>query len=157
MTVNGKVSFSLPSPSARLNSACAPFGPEVYPRLHTLNKMLVEGYDAQLKKTGLEGYVTGIGTNGALMFSSKPVLNYRDWLEVDAELWKHYWFGMVNRGVLAQPESAAGTGDGAGSARPAPRLRAGAPGSGEVRGGRYVGQDVRRRSVRSRRARRSGE
>ena len=77
--------------------------PDVYPRLHALNKMLVEGYDAQLKKTGLEGYVTGIGTNGALIFSSKPVLNYRDWLEGDAELWKHYWFGMVNRGVLAQP------------------------------------------------------
>jgi glutamate-1-semialdehyde 2,1-aminomutase len=77
--------------------------PDVYPRLHTLNRMLVEGYDTLIKKHGLEAYVTGVGTNGALMFSSKPVLNYRDWLAVDAELWKHYWFGMVNRGVLAQP------------------------------------------------------
>lgn len=77
--------------------------PDVYPRLHKLNQMLVEGYDAQVKKTGLEAYVTGVGTNGALMFSAKPVMNYRDWLQVDSELWKHYWFGMVNRGVLPQP------------------------------------------------------
>jgi len=30
-------------------------------------------------------------------------LNYRDWLAIDKELWQHYWFGMVNRGVMPQP------------------------------------------------------
>jgi glutamate-1-semialdehyde 2,1-aminomutase len=37
------------------------------------------------------------------MFAPQEVRNYRDWLSVDTELWKHYWFGMVNRGVMAQP------------------------------------------------------
>ena len=37
------------------------------------------------------------------MFAPKEVRNYRDWLNVDTELWRHYWFGMVNRGVMAQP------------------------------------------------------
>ena len=37
------------------------------------------------------------------MFAPKRVRNYRDWLNVDTELWRHYWFAMVNRGVMAQP------------------------------------------------------
>jgi len=76
--------------------------PDIYPRLAAMNEKLLQGYNAQLQKTGLDAYLAGAGTNGALMFA-KQVRNYRDWLEVDSELWKHYWFGMVNRGVLAQP------------------------------------------------------
>ena len=37
------------------------------------------------------------------MFSPKRIRNYRDWLQVDSELWRHYWFAMVNRGVMCQP------------------------------------------------------
>jgi glutamate-1-semialdehyde 2,1-aminomutase len=29
--------------------------------------------------------------------------NYREWHAVDTNLWKLYWFGMLNRGVMAQP------------------------------------------------------
>ena len=43
------------------------------------------------------------GANGALMLYPKEIRNYRDWLAVDLDLWRHYWFGMVNRGVMAQP------------------------------------------------------
>lgn len=77
--------------------------PQVYPRIQRLNEQLMSGYREQLTKTGLEAYVVGAGANGALMLAPKRVRNYRDWLEVDQPLWKHYWFGMVNRGVLAQP------------------------------------------------------
>jgi glutamate-1-semialdehyde 2,1-aminomutase len=31
------------------------------------------------------------------------VRNYRDWADIDVDLWRHYWFAMVNRGVLPQP------------------------------------------------------
>src|SRR5438874_1218439 len=41
--------------------------------------------------------------NGALMIYAKEIQNYRDWTKIDVDLWRHYWFGMVNRGVLAQP------------------------------------------------------
>jgi glutamate-1-semialdehyde 2,1-aminomutase len=37
------------------------------------------------------------------MLYPKEVRNYRDWLEIDQDLWRQYWFGMVNRGVLPQP------------------------------------------------------
>lgn len=77
--------------------------PEVYPRVRRLNQMLLDGYQQLLTQTGLEAYVVGAGANGALMLAQRRVRNYRDWLEVDQPLWRHYWFGMVNRGVLAQP------------------------------------------------------
>ncbi len=43
------------------------------------------------------------GANGALMLYPKEIRNYRDWITVDTDLWRHYWFGMVNRGVMPQP------------------------------------------------------
>jgi hypothetical protein len=38
-----------------------------------------------------------------LMLYPKEIRNYRDWLAIDVDLWRHYWFGMVNRGVMCQP------------------------------------------------------
>ncbi len=37
------------------------------------------------------------------MFAPKPIRNYRDWLDIDSESWRHYWFAMTNRGVIPQP------------------------------------------------------
>ena len=76
---------------------------EAYERVERLNRKLLTGYERVLGATGLKAYVTGAGANGVLMFSQKKVRNYRDWLEVDTELWRQYWFAMVNRGVLPQP------------------------------------------------------
>lgn len=76
---------------------------EAYDKIGRLNGKLVDGYQRILDKTGLNAYVIGAGANGALMFFSKPIRNYRDWLALDSDLWRHYWFAMVNRGVMAQP------------------------------------------------------
>jgi glutamate-1-semialdehyde 2,1-aminomutase len=76
---------------------------DAYAHVTKLNKRLVEGYNRELKSSGLEAYLVSAGANGALMFFDKPIRNYRDWLTADTELWRHYWFAMVNRGVMAQP------------------------------------------------------
>jgi glutamate-1-semialdehyde 2,1-aminomutase len=76
---------------------------DAYQHVTRLNKKLLDGYKNELNKTGLNAYVAGAGSNGALMFFDRPIKNYRDWLDVDSELWRHYWFAMVNRGVMAQP------------------------------------------------------
>jgi glutamate-1-semialdehyde 2,1-aminomutase len=68
-----------------------------------LNDKLVNGYMETIKKVGLIAYAEGAGANGALMFYPHRVRNYRDWYHVDEDLWTHYWFAMVNRGILAQP------------------------------------------------------
>jgi len=74
-----------------------------YAHVEKVSKKLVDGYRRIIGKVGLQGYVAFAGANGALMFAPQEIRNYRDWLGVDVELWKHYWFGMVNRGVMAQP------------------------------------------------------
>jgi len=76
---------------------------EAYQHTDRLNKKLISGYQRVLDATGLKAYMVSAGANGVIMFAAKQVRNYRDWLEVDTELWKQYWFGMVNRGVLPQP------------------------------------------------------
>jgi glutamate-1-semialdehyde 2,1-aminomutase len=76
--------------------------PAAYEHVNRLNRRLVEGHQTVIRKTGLQAYAIGAGANGALMLYTKPVRNYRDWLGIDVDLWRHYWFAMVNRGVLPQ-------------------------------------------------------
>jgi len=76
---------------------------ENYAHVGKLGKNLTEGYRAIVKKSGLQAYVASAGVNGALMLYPKEIQNYRDWTKIDVDLWRHYWFAMVNRGVLAQP------------------------------------------------------
>jgi glutamate-1-semialdehyde 2,1-aminomutase len=76
--------------------------PDIYPRISKLNQMLIDGYNDILKKNGLKGYAAGAGCNGTVQFCEREVKNYRDWLHVDAEMWKVWWYGMLARGVLTQ-------------------------------------------------------
>lgn len=74
-----------------------------YARVAKLSDRLAEGYRKVIASEGLKAYVVSAGANGALMLYPKEIRNYRDWLAVDHDLWRHYWFGMVNRGVMPQP------------------------------------------------------
>jgi glutamate-1-semialdehyde 2,1-aminomutase len=74
-----------------------------YAQVDKLGKTLVEGYRRTIAKVGLQAYIAQAGANGALMFYPNEIRNYRDWITVDIDLWRHYWFGMVNRGVMPQP------------------------------------------------------
>src|SRR5256886_1491703 len=76
---------------------------ENYAHVDKLSKKLPDGYRKTVTKVGLQGYVAQAGANGALMLYPQEIRNYRDWTTIDIDLWRHYWFGMVNRGVLAQP------------------------------------------------------
>jgi glutamate-1-semialdehyde 2,1-aminomutase len=76
---------------------------ENYEHVRKLGKKLAEGYRKTVAKVGLQAYVVSAGVNGALMLYPQEIRNYRDWTAIDVDLWRHYWFAMVNRGVLAQP------------------------------------------------------
>jgi glutamate-1-semialdehyde 2,1-aminomutase len=76
---------------------------ENYAHVDKLSKKLTDGYRKTVAKAGLHGYVAQAGANGVLMLYPQEIRNYRDWTTVDVDLWRHYWFGMVNRGVMAQP------------------------------------------------------
>ena len=74
-----------------------------YAHVEKLSTKLVDGYRKVMAKAGLQGEVIVAGANGVLMLHQNKVRNYRDWLTLDTDLWRHYWFGMVNRGVMCQP------------------------------------------------------
>jgi glutamate-1-semialdehyde 2,1-aminomutase len=74
-----------------------------YTHVEKLEKKLVDGYRKTIAKVGLQAYVASAGANGALMLYPQEIKNYRDWLPIDTDVWRHYWFGMVNRGVMCQP------------------------------------------------------
>src|SRR5207247_4169632 len=76
---------------------------ENYTHVEKLSKKLTDGYRQIVAKSGLQGYIISAGANGALMLYPNEIRNYRDWLTIDIGLSRHYWFGMVNRGVIAQP------------------------------------------------------
>src|SRR5579863_2979859 len=76
--------------------------PAAYEHINRLNARLVDGHRKIIAQTGLSAYAIGAGANGALMLYPSPLRNYRDWIAIDVDLWKHYWFAMVNRGVLPQ-------------------------------------------------------
>src|ERR1700721_2195592 len=76
---------------------------ENYNQVEKLSKKLADGYRQTIAKVGLQAYIAQAGANGALMLYPKEIMNYRDWEAIEVDLWRHYWFGMVNRGVMAQP------------------------------------------------------
>ncbi|MFZ3340271.1 MAG: aminotransferase class III-fold pyridoxal phosphate-dependent enzyme [Terriglobales bacterium] len=76
---------------------------ENYAHTDKLSHKLTEGYRRIIAKSGLQAYIASAGVNGALMLYPSEIKNYRDWLAIDTDLWRHYWFAMVNRGVMPQP------------------------------------------------------
>ncbi|HYL97000.1 MAG TPA: glutamate-1-semialdehyde 2,1-aminomutase [Terriglobales bacterium] len=76
---------------------------ENYAHVDKLSKKLTDGYRKTVSKAGLQGYVAQAGANCVLMLYPQEIRNYLDWTTIDIDLWRHYWFGMINRGVMAQP------------------------------------------------------
>ncbi|HSM80021.1 MAG TPA: aminotransferase class III-fold pyridoxal phosphate-dependent enzyme [Bryobacteraceae bacterium] len=76
---------------------------DAYRHIEKLSRKIVDGYEAVIRKNGIVAYAQGAGANGALLLYPQRIRNYRDWYAVDHDLWHHYWFAMLNRGVLAQP------------------------------------------------------
>ena len=76
---------------------------ENYAHVEKLSKKLVDGYRRIIARVGLQAYIAQAGANGALMLYQQEIRTYRDWLGIDIDVWRHYWFGMVNRGVMPQP------------------------------------------------------
>src|SRR6204780_5640150 len=74
-----------------------------YAHIGKVSDALVAGYKQIVQKTGIEAYVESAGANGAMLLYRHKIRNYRDWHAVDTDLWRLYWFGMLNRGVMAQP------------------------------------------------------
>jgi glutamate-1-semialdehyde 2,1-aminomutase len=77
--------------------------PDKYEGMRNLSDKLADGYRRILSQASIPGLVTNAGINGAVTFGVESVSNYREWSKMDTDVWTAFWFGMVNRGVIAQP------------------------------------------------------
>jgi len=74
--------------------------PEAYRRVFELNRMLVEGYRSIVREHRLRAQVNGVGPNGIITFTDRPLKSYREFMTADEEAFRLYWFAMMNRGVM---------------------------------------------------------
>lgn len=69
-----------------------------------LSDRLVKGYRRLLSKHQIPGHLIDISPCGAPYFTTEPITNWRELLQEEEEtIWHHYWFGMVNQGIIPQP------------------------------------------------------
>jgi glutamate-1-semialdehyde 2,1-aminomutase len=74
---------------------------DAYTKVAGLGKELMKGYVDIIEDNKLDAVVQGIDSVGGILFSKKPVKNYRDWLQTDKEKWHEYWIAMFNEGILS--------------------------------------------------------
>lgn len=76
---------------------------ETYDHIDRLRWILVEGCEEILRRYDIQGHVISCGAKGCLVFSSKPLKNYRDFLDYD-DRWGHaHWLYQHNGGVFLPP------------------------------------------------------
>lgn len=80
---------------------------DAYDHLADLGDRLATGYERIMDEAGVTGRVEHVNSQGMVMFTDRPIRNYRDFLAgVDEDLHRRFWFGMLNRGVVPHPHGA---------------------------------------------------
>ena len=68
--------------------------------LAKLGQTLSAGYNDIVQDTGLPAIVSSDGLSGALAFTAKPIMNWRDFQKSDIGRWSLYYLMMLNRGII---------------------------------------------------------
>lgn len=78
--------------------------PGLYAKLDAVSDELRHGLEKILQDAGLPAYVVGLGPLMQVWFAKEPIHNYRDAeRHADQETFRHWWEGMLARGVLFHP------------------------------------------------------
>ncbi len=77
--------------------------PEAYQRLDRLRRRAVAGLEEQLERTGLPAHVVSVGAKGSVVFATKPVRDFRDYLAIDDSYSHAHWLFQHNGGVFLPP------------------------------------------------------
>lgn len=78
----------------------------VYERLTKRSQQFAEGLNASLKRQKRNTIqVQHVGSLFGILFSSSPVLNYKDSLHIDAKLFSRFFHNLLKRGVYLPPSS----------------------------------------------------
>jgi len=76
---------------------------DVYPGLNAIYSYMEENLTKVIEQTGLPAYVTGVGAKGSVIYSTKPVREYRDAAGIDERITYLAWLFQQNRGVFKSP------------------------------------------------------
>src|SRR4051794_12013440 len=77
--------------------------PEAYEHFNRIDKVMKDGLNAIVEKYELPCYVTGLGAKGSVIYSNRPVREYRDAVGIDERISYLAWLFQQNRGVFKSP------------------------------------------------------
>ena len=77
--------------------------PSVYEKTNGLNRRLIDSYNRLIKKHQLPWHTETVNNVGTIHFTTKRIRNYRDWLTVNVDVWRRWWHGMCNEGIIPTP------------------------------------------------------
>ena len=76
---------------------------DVYDSFNRIDEAMKTGLRAVIEETGLPAYVSGVGAKGSVIYSTKPVREYRDAVGIDERISYLAWLFQQNRGVFKSP------------------------------------------------------
>jgi glutamate-1-semialdehyde 2,1-aminomutase len=77
--------------------------PSAYDRFEVLGRRMLDGATAALRSVGAPWYGHRFGAKGCLVFYSRPVRDYREFLLVDGDISHAHWLIQHNGGVFLPP------------------------------------------------------
>jgi glutamate-1-semialdehyde 2,1-aminomutase len=76
---------------------------EAYARIRALHQRIDDSLGKMIAEAGLPAHVVSIGGKGCVTFSTTPVRDYRDFLEIDDRYNHAHWLFQHNGGVFLPP------------------------------------------------------
>ena len=76
---------------------------DAYAHLRSLGTRLAQGCQKVLDDHGIPAVTTDLGCKGSITFRDRPLERYRDFTELDDDLFGAYWYWVVNRGIYQTP------------------------------------------------------
>ncbi|MGZ4133032.1 MAG: aspartate aminotransferase family protein [Actinomycetota bacterium] len=77
--------------------------PEAYEQFDRVDKAMKDGLRSVIERYELPCHVTGVGAKGSVIYSDRPVREYRDAVGIDERISYLAWLFQQNRGVFKSP------------------------------------------------------
>jgi glutamate-1-semialdehyde 2,1-aminomutase len=77
--------------------------PDAYLHFKHLGARLADGCQRAISTFGIPAHVIDLGCKGCVSYRSEPLVDYRSFLETNADLFDASWAWLVNRGIFMTP------------------------------------------------------
>jgi glutamate-1-semialdehyde 2,1-aminomutase len=76
---------------------------QAYRRIEELRRRAVTGLERSIARSGLQARVVSVGAKGCVVFSAKPVRDFRGFLDINDSYSHAHWLAQHNGGVFLPP------------------------------------------------------